>query len=119
MELKEFIKATITAIAESVEELNNEIADKVVVNPKHIGFLDESYGRSDKLVEVIERNNNNKITKGYIIQDVEFNLVITEVKKNEKGTGLSIEVFNAKINTKKGTENTNTVKFSIPVAFKN
>lgn len=33
MELKEFIKATITSIAESVSELNVELNGKVIINP--------------------------------------------------------------------------------------
>lgn len=36
MELKDFIKGTITAIIESVSELNNELADKgVIIAPRN------------------------------------------------------------------------------------
>lgn len=111
MELKEFIKATITTIAEAIEELNDELSDKVVVNPHNARMLDKD-SQTDKLVCILEGKNNERL-----IQYIEFNLTISDVSERTSGGGLVISVFKADVNGKKGTENNNTVKFSIPVAF--
>jgi hypothetical protein len=113
MELKEFIKGTITAISQSIEELNKEHGDKIVVNPGSLTIHSES---SNKEILSFSRTINGKTDRSRI-QDIEFNLVISEANRNEKGGGLSIEVFKAGINNKKEIENNNTVRFSIPVAF--
>jgi hypothetical protein len=113
MELKEFIKATITSISESIEDLNTELNGKVVVNPGTVEIHSQS---SDREILSTVKTVDGKVEARRVL-DVEFNLVISEVKKNEKGGGLSIEVFKAGINNKKEMENHNTVKFSIPVAF--
>lgn len=117
MELKEFIKATITAIAESVEELNNELKEKAIVNPKEVRMLNDS-SQTDRLLHVLEYGHAvGSINDGRLVQDIEFNLAITEAQRNEKGAGIRIEVISAGVNNKKEIENINTVKFSIPVAF--
>lgn len=113
MELKDFIKGTITAISQSICELNIEFSDKIVVNPGTIEIHNHS---SDRELLSTNRIFDGK-TEARRVLDVEFNLVISEAKKNEKGGGFSIEVFKAGINNKKEIENHNTVKFSIPVAF--
>ncbi len=119
MELKEFIKGTITAIAESVEELNLDLKDQVEVNPKGVHSLGDCKTTTDVLVNVLEYHEGTITPKWCtLIQNIEFNLVITEAKSNQKGGGLRIEVFSAGVNTKKEIENMNTVKFSIPISLK-
>lgn len=116
MELKEFIKATITTIAESIEELNDEIGDKVMVNPKNIDMIDRD-GRNDKLVSVLAYGAQGNIKDARLIQEIEFNLAISEAKVNDAGGGLNIKVFSAEVNKGNAKQNANTVKFTIPVAF--
>lgn len=113
MELKEFIKATITSIGESIGELNKEFNGKIIANPDNMYIHHESSGKE---ILTTNRDIDGEVETRRIL-DIEFNLVISEVKKDEKGGGLSIEVFKAGINNKKEMENHNTVKFSIPVAF--
>lgn len=42
MELKNFIKGTITAISESVTELNEELSDKIAVSPSNVQWYPET-----------------------------------------------------------------------------
>lgn len=116
MELKEFIKATITAVAESIDELNQEISEIATVNPKVVRPLD-SQAHTDKLINAIKVRSDGYVLDGRFIQDIEFNLAVTETKSNEKGGGVILQVVNAKLKDRKKKEHVNTVKFSIPVAF--
>jgi hypothetical protein len=110
MELKEFIKATITAISESIEDLNKKLENKANINPKSVNMLDRSgKSQTDRLINVLGYGKDG-VPYGSLIQYVEFNLAITEAKEKEKGGGIRIEVINAGVNSKKEIENINTVK---------
>lgn len=115
MELKDFIKGTVTAISESITELNEELGDKASVSPSNFKW-DGDNALPDKGLVVTTKIINKKEHVRQVI-DVEFNLSITEVKSNVKGGGVKIKVVDAGVNSKKEIENFNTVKFSIPVAF--
>lgn len=108
MELKDFIKGTITAITESVQELNNELSDSgVVVNP--------NWARFEENISKMIYNPNGK--DRCIIQEIEFNLSITEATSANTGGGIKIAVISGGINNSDKIENFNTVKFSIPIVL--
>ncbi|MCD8136212.1 MAG: hypothetical protein LUH01_09775, partial [Parabacteroides gordonii] len=72
----EFIKATITSISESIEDLNS----KVVVNPDTVEIHSQS---SDREILSTIKTVDGKAEARRVL-DVEFNLVISEVKKTRK-----------------------------------
>lgn len=108
MELKDFIKATITGIVSAVDELNNEFKDiGAIVDPHRARFE----GKIDKMVY----EEPGKLES--LIHEVEFSLTVAEMKQSSKNGGIKIKVIDAKIESETGKENLNTVKFSIPVVY--
>lgn len=108
MELKDFIKGTITAIAESVKELNEELSTVgVVVNPRSAMFE----GNINKMI-----HQSNGVASS-LIHEIEFNLSVTQAKDTEAGGGIKIFVLSGGLNDKTKIENLNTVKFSIPIVL--
>lgn len=110
MELKEFIKNAISSISEAIIESQKELNDKgVIVNPEktEIGKSGERLLRSD----------------GWrYIQNLEFDVLVSVAEKTE-GSGaaelkiagvLSIGGGQSDNNT---SQNSNRIKFSVPVGF--
>lgn len=105
MELKEFIKSTVTQISEAVYELNDELEEhKVIVNP----------------------SGNNQISRyiitGYddrIVTDIEFDLSLSIQENRESGAkiGVVASIVGIGLNSKdnKMNEAATRVKFSLPV----
>lgn len=103
MELKEFIKETISSIADAVYELNEEKSENgLIVNPSKIKWKGE---------------NNDLYEDGRIIRNIEFNLSVQASDKNGTGIGLKINIVNAGIGNETTNSTTSTISFSIPVAF--
>lgn len=109
MELKDFIKETISQIAESVNELNELMPEKLMVNPE------TTMG--------IGKIPNVETHDGYYrnVINVDFDLVLTE--ENEAGTHGKIGVFASVLSvggaTDEGTKNKaeNRIRFSLPVVM--
>lgn len=109
MELKDFIKETISQIAESVNELNELMPEKLIVNPE------TTMG--------IGKLPNVETSDGYYrnIINVDFDLVLTE--ENEAGSHGKIGVFASVLSvggsTEEGSKNKaeNKIKFSLPVVM--
>lgn len=104
MELKDFIKSTITQIKESVEELNEEFEEgKVIVNP----LFAESANRS-----MIRANGAN-------ITDIDFDLSlsVTETDGKEGKIGIMSSIIGMGASTKNDNQNIsiNRIQFTIPV----
>jgi hypothetical protein len=109
MELKDFIKGTITAIIESVSELNNELADKgVIIAPRNAQLA--IHGVNDKNIFV------EAATKAPIY-NVDFNLSISESSASDGKSGVNIKVIDLGTSNKIGNENLNSVRFTIPIIF--
>lgn len=112
MELKDFIKGTITAITEAVSELNNELSDKgVVVSPGSARLLTKGNNDSDRYVCTVDRKDYG------LIHDVEFNLSISETDNTNAGGGIKIKVIDVGISNSAGKITSNNIKFSIPVVY--
>lgn len=106
MELKEFIKATITDIVDAVDELKVELNEKgAVVDP--FG----SYNLSQT------RLIYKKDGYSYPAQDIEFSLSLSVSKESKKGGKITLNVIGAGMGKTTGTENQTHVKFSIPIVY--
>ena len=104
MNIKDFIKETISDISDAVRELNTEKGkDGLIVAPagyKHI-----------------EKVPYLKLNYERIVEMIEFNLAVTVSDKSNTGGGLKISVINAGINNEAATSCCSTIRFSIPVVL--
>lgn len=104
MELKDFIKGTISDIANSVIELNDEFKDMdIVINP-----IAETVGGQKEYIYY---------TDGRQIRDIEFNLSVAASETKEVGGGLHINVLKAGINNESNNQTVSTLKFSISLVL--
>lgn len=103
MELKDFIKGTISDIALAINELNEEYRDKgILVNPANCHDISKGVSETGD---------------GRLIRDIEFNLVISASNTTSAGGGLKINVLKAGIDNQINNSTLSTIKFSVPVAF--
>ena len=110
MDLKEFIKTTISSISEAILESQQELQQKgVIVNPEktEIGKTGERLLRSD----------------GWrYVQDLNFDILVgVEEKQNGDGKGqlkvAGLLSIGGGISEENLSRSQNRIKFSIPVAF--
>ena len=103
MELKDFIKKTVTEISSAIIELNQDKDVKfgLAINPI-----------PDNHVEGTKYTND-----GRVIQDIEFNLQVSVSEKTDIGGKLGIKVLNVGMSNGKSEETVNTIKFSLSVAL--
>ena len=111
MELKEFIKGTITSIVEATSELQDEFeSQSVLINPPSA----QSGGN------VFQVGSENYTLRR--VKEVDFDVAVTTSDESSKGAKAGIKVFSAEIGgsgkKSKGTENVSRVRFSIPLALK-
>ena len=104
MELKDFIKSTITQIKESVEELNEEFEEGIaIVNPLYAKSLNRS---------MIGRTGAN-------VTDIDFDLSlsVTETDGKEGKIGIMSSIIGMGASSKSDNQNisTNRIQFTIPV----
>lgn len=107
MELKEFIKSTITQLSEAVYELNDELQDKgVVVNPCSVA--NSSFDTLD-------------FGGGIIVSSVDFDLQVntSEVKENSGKIGVLASVVGIGVSTKEGSNGNEAsrIRFKLPVVL--
>lgn len=103
MELKDFIKGTISDISDAIIELNKDWSKRgMVVNPKNIKYHGETLSRYED---------------GRYIQKINFNLVVSASDRNETGGGIMISVLKAGLSNESKTNNTSSIEFSIPVVY--
>lgn len=110
MDLKDFIKNTITSISEAVLESQNELSDKgVIVNPEkvEIGKNGEKLLRSD----------------GWrYIQNLDFDILVAAEDGDDVKGGAGLKVagvisIGGDVNESSKNQTSNKIKFTIPVAF--
>lgn len=110
MELRNFIKESISSITNGIIDAQKELSDKnVIINPEKLATGKEG----DKLL----RNDGWRY-----IQELHFEIHIGIDEKNSDSGGGKLNVLNfASFNTgginENTTRNSNVLKFSIPVAF--
>ncbi len=110
MDLKDFIKNTISSISEAILESQEELKDKgVIVNPEktEIGKTGDRLLRSD----------------GWrYVQNLDFEVLIAVEDKQGDDLGGGLKVagllnIGGKISDESISKNNNKIKFSLPVAF--
>lgn len=103
IELKDFVKETISSIAHAISELNEEQAGiGLVVNPKGLFKGPDS--------TLIATNNR-------IVSEVEFNLSISASSSSNTGGGVRLKVLEAGISGKDTQSAASSIRFTIPVCF--
>ena len=111
MELKDFIKTTITGIVSAVDELSEELEEVgAVIDPHRARF--EGDGINKMIYE-----DPTKLKSGSLIHEVEFDLTVSEMNRTDGKAGIAIKVIDVGMSSKAGTESQNKVKFSIPVVY--
>lgn len=105
MDLKEYVKSAITQLSEAVDELNNELGNKTVVNPVRSDFSGENIIVSKK--------------GGRMITDVCFELSTSVIdnKGNDAKVGIFSSIVGLGVNA--SSENNHSaiskITFSLPV----
>ncbi|MEC7264587.1 MAG: hypothetical protein VXW38_12675 [Bacteroidota bacterium] len=110
MDLKDYIKNTITAISEAIIESQEELSDKgVIVNPEkvEVGKNGEKLLRSD----------------GWrYVQNLEFDILVSAEDDSGSSGGGGLKVagllsIGAELQESISQQQANKIKFTIPVAF--
>ncbi len=107
MELKDFIKTTISQIADAVEELNDEYKDKgMIVNPRTFYPIEQlSQVRSGNLYSTII--------------NVDFDLDLVVENSNKKGGNIGVFAgalkMGGSLGNNESSKSANRLKFSVPI----
>lgn len=103
MDIKDFIKETISGISDAIQELNSEKhQDGLVVSPSKFSSRGGTCA---------------KYEDGRPVERIEFNLNVIVTDKTGGGGGVRISIVEAGINTESVNSSNSTIKFSIPVVF--
>lgn len=112
MELKEFIKASISAIVEAESELSQELADKgAVISPSSGYPIARDNYSGDALYFDFKDGRRG------LVQVIEFNLSVTESNDLNARGGIGISVLKAGMQANSGSESVNSIRFSIPIGI--
>ena len=110
MELKDFIKETISAISNGIVESQKDLSDKgVIINPERMGT----------------GKNGGKVLRvdGWrYVQDLEFEVNVSVDEETNVGGGAKIKVFGVgqiggDAGAKSSSSVVNKLKFKVPVSF--
>ncbi|NLB79438.1 MAG: hypothetical protein GX796_11545 [Clostridiaceae bacterium] len=113
MELKDFIKNTISSIGEAISESQEELKSKnILVNPERYDITENG----DKKFAKFKDSNRRHI------QTLEFDILVGVESKQDSTRGIGVQVIKvlnignekSKIQT---NANQNRIKFEIPIAF--
>jgi len=116
MELKEFIKSSLTEICRAIEEANKDLSDsEAVINPGCIQINSEgsqAYGRqSNKAI-----HEDNKV-----VQKVDFDVAVYAQEGEKAGGGAKISIasigIGANAEVSSASKSETRLKFSIPVIY--
>lgn len=106
MELKDFIKTAITDITDAISDLQQELDNGTIINPKL------TYGKES--TSLIDGDNRS-------IERLNFDIAVTVSSSSdiEGGAKAGISVFGAKLGgkTSESSENASRLTFSIPIVF--
>ena len=109
MELKEFIKTTLTQISQGITEAQEEVKDNdMIINPASLS----SNSNGEKYLR----------TDGWrYVQDIEINVGVTAIEKEGEKAGIGIVTGILSGGVQASNDNSNqtvsTIKFNIPVAL--
>lgn len=109
MELKDFIKATLKDITESVKELQEEDSTGAKFNPRGVN--------SESKVTIKNGSGQTSIS----LVNVEFNVCLTESEQSETKSGIAVffASISGGVSHKMGDNATsyNSIQFSIPLVL--
>lgn len=116
MQLKDFIKASLTEICLAIEEANDELkGSNAVINPKGVRVNSEnskSYGRED---------DAEKFEKNRVVHKVDFDVAVSISEGETKGKSGKISIASFGIGGKNENSSSNSsvskLTFSIPVIY--
>ena len=116
MELKDFIKTSLTEICRAIEEANKELADsEAIINPGCIQInSDESqaYGRQSNKAVHEERK---------VVQKVDFDVAVYAQEGEKAGGGAKISIasigIGANAEVTSASKSETRLKFSVPVIY--
>ncbi|WP_077753600.1 hypothetical protein [Shewanella psychrophila] len=116
MELKDFIKTSITEICFAIEEANKELADsEAIVNPGSIQVNSEesqAYGRQSTKAVHEERK---------LVQKIDFDIAVQAQEGEKAGGGAKISIasigIGASAETTSQSKSESRLKFSIPIIY--
>ncbi|HDZ15511.1 hypothetical protein LCGC14_1210740 [marine sediment metagenome] len=112
MDLKDYIKETIISISGAIEESQSELGEKgVLINPDRVRAINDGY-------RVLGGDANGATH----LTDLEFDVLIAVNEGTMGGGGAKLQVAHfinvgAKVEGTESTNQTNRLKFSIPIAF--
>lgn len=103
MELKEFIKEAITAIVDSMIELNSDLAEKDVhISPRYAEFRDgKGYSHEAECC----------------VHQVEFRVLVEISDEKKKEAGVGFKVISGSIEKTGKATNGTEISFSIPLIY--
>lgn len=105
MELKEFVKLTVSEVVLAISELQDELTSSVILNPSSV---------SDGYVDIDGKGKR-------IVSNIDFDVVVTTENKDDERKGLSVVtgLLGAGITTKDSNINslTNRIQFKIPISY--
>lgn len=115
MELKEFIKQSITQISEALIETNDELQAKgVVVNPGGVQVnsdTSQAYGRTS----ILSKHQNE------VVQKIDFDIAVTVQDEQKAGAGAKISVLSLKLGADGSVNYSNKsesrIKFIVPIIY--
>jgi len=116
MELKEFIKTSITEVCRAIEEANDELKDSdALINPGKVQINSEgsqAYGReSAKLMHESRR----------VVQKIDFDVAVYAQESEKAGGGAKISIASIGIGvnaeSKTGSKSVTRLKFAIPIIY--
>ncbi len=116
MELKDFIKTSLTEICLAIDEANNELRDsEAVINPSSIQINSEdsqAYGRQSTKAIHEERK---------VVQKIDFNVAVYAQEAEKAGGGAKISIASIGIGANAEIASSNKsetrLRFSIPVIY--
>ncbi|AIT09584.1 hypothetical protein LO80_06140 [Candidatus Francisella endociliophora] len=125
MNLKDFIKETITQIGESIIEIQEHFDNgriDAIVNPREIEkSSNPNYPAQYKTTYITwgtERIKKEKKDDPRVVNDIEFDVAVTVEQDDTKGVGGKLKVFGAGIGAEANQinklANVSNVKFKIP-----
>ena len=111
MDLKEYIKSTITQISEAVEELNAELQNGTVVNPTPISGQDNV-----KTSQIIEYGN-----KRHPVTEIDFKILTNVSDSQEHGGKVNVAAgiigMGGRKVSSEANEDESTISFSLSVCL--
>jgi hypothetical protein len=114
MNLKEFLTPTIVEIMEGLQEAQEQVGGKGMVNPPSV---QSSKGRS----LVLREGDESSRFDGRHVHMVEFDVAVTAASgaESKAGAGLLVAAIGLGVQAQKSQENTaiSRIRFEVPVAY--